>query len=431
MSVLDRIVDQLYSCNKCGFCQATCPSYQESKSEFMNARGRLRLILAVAEGELQATHEFVEMINTCLQCRACGAACPSGVGPDRLILAAREYLARTKGLPFVKKMAVSRVLPSCTLMGLSVGAFRWAKTFFLRPGNPLSKVRGVDLSRIPVASRPFNKRVPEVNPGAEGGKNGRVAFFHGCFVNHFQPEIGEATVRVLQSLGYDVIVPKNQHCCGLPSMSYGEAEAARSLVRHNLELFKELDVSAVVTSCATCGSGLKHDYTYLLQEDEEYLPAAEKFSAQVFDISEFLFRRIEDLSEIVGSLEATVTYHDPCHLLRSQAISEEPRKLLEAVPGLEFREMREADHCCGAAGIFQIFYPEISKPLTERKVSNIIKTGAETVASGCPGCMVRINNGLSLQGAEVEVVHPVQLLDRALARATAYLPDRLTGKRLA
>jgi glycolate oxidase iron-sulfur subunit len=292
------------------------------------------------------------------------------------------------------------------------------------------------LPRVPL--RPLRRRLPEVtrafgapaaggkgtftsspaaNPGhsREAGPR-RVGYFLGCAQNLIFAQASEATVRVLARNGCEVVVPRDVQCCGMPAIGYGRQDIMREMAKHNIGVFEKLDVEVIVTDCATCGSTLK-EYGHFLAQDPEWADQASGFSRKARDISEFLAEI--PLEKPHGCIEAKVTYHDPCHLVRGQGITTQPRQLLTMIDGLELVEMEEANWCCGSAGSQLITHYEDSLAILERKMDNVEATGADYVASGCPGCQMQLTVGLKRRGllSRMQVVHPVQLLDRAYGGA--------------
>ncbi|MGF7184197.1 glycolate oxidase iron-sulfur subunit [Desulfitispora alkaliphila] len=409
MSILrtDEIYEKLNSCNKCGFCQASCRVYKEVLNEVYTARGRIRLIKAVADGQMERSQFYEEVINSCLLCQECTKTCPSGVPGHKLILAARQDLAKEKGLPFLKKIPLKRVLAKNSLRNISFKYLRQMKNL-----KGLKDFRGIDVGGMPVAEKSFLEMAKEAN--SVSNPKGRVAFFVGCMMNHTMVETAFNLITILNANQIEVVVPKEQRCCGTPMNAYGEEETARELAKHNMEVFADLDVDAVITACASCGGRLKeysHDYGDIAE-------GAINFSEKVKDITEYLVNTLNiDLSELNG-VYGQVTYHDPCHLIRAQGISVEPRKLLADLPGVEFIEMKGASNCCGASGMFQGFYPQLANPITAKKVDSIVNTGASTVVTVCPACRHRIQGSINLSGNKQQVIHIVDLVAEAYKRQT-------------
>jgi len=269
--------------------------------------------------------------------------------------------------------------------------------------------------------RPFRKILPEVTPASNapggvpaaevgGSSKYRVGFFLGCAQSLMFADESAATVRVLARNNCTVVTPKETVCCGMPALGYGRVDLVQEQARHNIALFEQADVEAIVTDCATCGSTLK-DYGKLLADYPNWAGRAAKFSAKVRDISEFLMSI--PLEKPQGRVDARVTYHDPCHLRRGQNVWKEPRALLQMIDGVDFVELPEADWCCGSAGSQLITHYETSLKVLKRKTNNIASTDAEYIASGCPGCQMQLNVGMKREGLDMQVVHPIVLLDRA------------------
>jgi glycolate oxidase iron-sulfur subunit len=263
------------------------------------------------------------------------------------------------------------------------------------------------LPRLP--QRPLRQVLPEVTL-ARGKTKHRVGFFLGCAQSLLFAEESAATVRVLSRNGCEVITPPDVQCCGMPALGYGRLDLVREQAKHNIRTFIDADVDEIITDCATCGSTLK-EYGEYLKDDPEWADRADYFSKNVRDVSEYLAEI--PLEKPKGRVEARVTYHDPCHLRRAQKVWKQPRELLSLIDGLEFVELPESDWCCGSAGSQLITHYKTSLEVLGRKMENLASTGAEVVASGCPGCQMQLNTGIQQRGMKVRVVHPITLLDEA------------------
>jgi glycolate oxidase iron-sulfur subunit len=265
--------------------------------------------------------------------------------------------------------------------------------------------------------------LPEITP-ALGRRQYRVGFISGCIMDQVFRDINEATIRVLAANGCEVITPPQQHCCGALHVHAGEAERGRMLAKHNIDVFEPYHCDAIIINSAGCGSTLK-EYWHLLLDDPVYANHARDFSAKVKDVSEFL-ASIE-LNRDMGEVPRTVAYHDACHLVHGQKVKQQPRQLLSAIPGITMVNLKEADWCCGSAGIYNITNQEMSSQLLERKMANIAKTGASVIATGNPGCIMQIALGARERGMDLAVIHPVQLLDEAYRAGGLYeIPVRDT-----
>jgi glycolate oxidase iron-sulfur subunit len=440
--------DLMRQCIHCGFCLPTCPTYAVLGVEMDSPRGRIYQMQALTEGRIEISPEFVDHMNCCLGCRACETACPSGVQFGKLIEAAREQIqieiahtpllsvpkqevAESLTARFLRSLFFDLILPSRRVTSLVFAALKvyqrsGLQTLVRRSGLldavnalpiPLQGQLKTPEELMPTASGDLLPQLlPEITPALRG-KRYRVGFVSGCIMDQVYRDINEATIRVLTANGCEVITPPRQQCCGALHVHAGEAERGRQLARHNIDVFEQYNCDAIIINSAGCGSNLK-EYGHLLRDDPAYATRASAFSSKVKDISEFLVSI--DWNREMGTLNRTVTYHDACHLFHGQKVKQQPRELLHAIPGLTMVSLKEADWCCGSAGIYNITNQEMASQLLERKMNNIIATGTSVVATGNPGCMMQIALGAQLRGIEIEVVHPVQLLDEAYQAGGIY-----------
>jgi len=384
-----------------------CPIYAELGSEPTVARGKVRLVKELIEGNLAVSPRLKEIMGLCLNCQACVANCPPMVHTDKLVLAARAHITAQEGLPLPVKAALQSFLPSSNMQGFA------AKMAYLYQASGLQKiVRGSGIIKA-VSKDMANQEslMPKFAPRTfrsilagrqlkKGGKI-RVAYFLSCMTNMVNTALGEAVIDVLERHGCEVVVPADVQCCGTPHLAYGDTETAKKLAAHNMKLLLETGAEVIVTDCATCGSALK--------EYGELLPEAADFAKKVRDVSEFL---VDTLGVKAGQrpVEAVVTCHDPCHLNRAQGVKAQPREILKAIPGLVFREMPEADRCCGGAGSFGMTHYDLSQRILDRKLDNAASVQAGVIAAGCPACTMQINHGIARRKLAMTVEHPVQLL---------------------
>ncbi len=406
--IAKEIQEEVHNCIKCGLCLTPCPVYKQLYFEAASPRGKVQLIKKILEGKLEPSENFHRLLFTCLLCETCTVNCPSGLKVDRLMKAMRAELLQKFGLPWQKKMLFhllvgKRLLPFFLF---------WGRTL----GNPLlarmprsRKLGTIPYSKFPRLNRkPLREQYPEIVKVA--GPKGRVLYFTGCATNYLFENVGRSVISILQRLGVEVIIPREQVCCGLPIFLAGARQMALQNIRKNIELFTGDDVDAVIVDCATCGAALKKEYAHILEEMGESPEAAQTLGRKVLDISQYLVRF--DLEKHLRPIQGRVTYHDPCHLLRSQGVKEEPRSLLKGIPGLQYVEMAGADVCCGGGGTFQWEHPDVASGISSKKVQSIKETGADIVASGCPGCRLQIYGNFGEES--VEVVHPVEILAKAL-----------------
>jgi Fe-S oxidoreductase len=410
--------EQYLFCIRCGLCLSVCPTYRAHLKETESPRGRVMLVRKALEGELTLTPNYTDQMQKCMACLACNAICPVGIKPADLALNMRYVVEQVEPtrwkerlfgglLPYPRRMEWG-TLPLRLYQNIGL---RWlfGKTRLTRLLPTQLRDLESQLPRVP--RRPLRGQLPEVTP-ALGEQKYRVGFFLGCAQNLLFAEESAATVRVLARNGCQVIVPRDVQCCGMPAVGYGRQDEMRAMARHNIEVLERWDVDVIVTDCATCGSMLK-EYGHHLAQDASWAERAAHFAARVRDISEFLAEI--PLVKPEGRIEGTVTYHDPCHLVRGQGVAAQPRQLLELIDGLELIEMDEADWCCGSAGSQLITHYEDSLAILERKMDNVEAAAADYVASGCPGCQMQLTVGLKRRGlaSRMHVVHPVVLLDRA------------------
>ncbi|HTQ54083.1 MAG TPA: heterodisulfide reductase-related iron-sulfur binding cluster [Bryobacteraceae bacterium] len=406
-------------CVHCGLCLNACPTYRVLGLEMDSPRGRIYQMNQVAGGAPVGS-SYIAHIDLCLACRGCESACPSGVQYGRLVEAARAEIessaARSRWEQWTRTLVFGHLLRSPRLMtvaGTLLYLYQCCGLERLVRALRLLKLLGRmgELERLAPRAEPpfFFSQVGKTFP-AEGPRRYRVALLAGCIANVCFARLNGATVRVLQKNGCEVVVPEGQSCCGALHVHAGLPADARQLARRNIDAFEGGGYDAILTNAAGCGSTLK-EYGELLQHDPAYAARAREFSSRMRDVTEFL-ASIE-LNRDMHPLPLTVTYQDSCHLAHGQHIRTAPRQLLEAVPGLIFREMPLADQCCGSAGIYNVVQNEMSMEILARKMENVNLTGANVIATANPGCMLQLRAGVSLHGRRQRVVHVIELLDEA------------------
>jgi glycolate oxidase iron-sulfur subunit len=407
-------------CVHCGLCLNACPTYRELGLEADSPRGRIYQMVRVAEGASPITDSYVRHLDLCLACRACETACPSGVPYGRLIEAARAEieLRRPRRWPvrLLRRVAMDGLLLSRTgLRAAGMALWLYEATglrALLESSGALDALGGLGrLARLaPRAERPFFYRhIGRVFP-AEGERRYRVAMLAGCIASVSFARLNEATVRVLQKNGCEVVIPRAQTCCGALHAHSGRLDKARELARRNIQAFLAEDCDAIVTNAAGCGSTMK-EYGELLAGDAENAERAHTFASRVRDITEFL--AAIGLRGELRPVNAVVTYQDSCHLAHAQKIRTAPRQLLAAVPGLELRELPSAEICCGSAGIYNVVHGEMADAILRSKMDQINATGATIVATANPGCLLQLRYGVSRWGRGQRVLHVVEILDEA------------------
>jgi glycolate oxidase iron-sulfur subunit len=410
------------ACIKCGFCLPKCPTYRETGVESASPRGRIHLMKLVAKGRLQPA-DIDAQLDFCLGCRACETACPAGVKFGRLLEAGREQTWRAKSAAasrlerMQERIFFSGLLPHLKRLDLvvdllwlyQISGLRWLvrKSRLLRLFSKTLPDLELLLPELPPPS--IRQRLREQTP-AEGPERHRVGFLSGCIMRSVFARTNAATVRVLAKNGCRVITPRDVGCCGALHAHHGDLSAAQCLARDNIKAFEKHGLEAVVVNSAGCGAMLK-EYGHLLEHDGCYAERAAAFSRKVKDVSEFLAGLT--LNPRMAELPLRVAYDDPCHLLHGQGISREPRQLLQQIPGVELVPFQEADWCCGSAGTYNLTQPEMSRRLLERKMRHIAAVEPEVIVTGNPGCLLQLGWGVKRAGLRAEVVHPIELLDRA------------------
>jgi glycolate oxidase iron-sulfur subunit len=409
--------DLIDECVHCGFCLPTCPTYVLFGEEMDSPRGRIYLMNKGLDEE-PMNDEMVRHWDLCLGCMACVTACPSGVQYDKLIESTRQqverrYERRADDKAF--REMIFQFFPYPNRLRAIAAPMRLYQRFGI--GDKLRRA-GI-MQRIPARMRameallpdlPKEEKIPDLT-GPLGEKRRRVGVLTGCVQRVFFSPVNAATVRVLAAEGCEVVAPK-QGCCGALSTHAGREEESLDFARKTIETFEDLNLDNVVVNAAGCGSTMK-EYGYLLRDDLEYAERAKAFSAKVSDISEFL----QELGPVAerNPLPVTAAYHDACHLAHAQGVRKQPRQTLKQIPGIDVKEIREAEICCGSAGIYNMVEPEPAAELGERKANNILKTGAQIIVTSNPGCMLQIQASLKKMGhGGLPMVHPAEVLDASL-----------------
>ncbi len=412
--------DLLDDCVHCGFCLPTCPTYQLWGEEMDSPRGRIYLMDLAEKGEIPLDGALTEHIDACLGCMACVTACPSGVQYDRLLESVRPQIERN-----VERLRGERLFRAAVF---ALFPYRRRLRVAALPGALYQRLRRVPavarlVSRLParlaamesllppVSAREAFARLPVLTP-AVGERRGRVALLSGCVQDVFFHRVNAATVRVLTAEGYDVLVPRDQQCCGALELHAGRENSALNRARRTITRFEKLDVDHVVTNVAGCGSSMK-EYGHLLSDDLGWARRATTFSARVRDIHEVLAAAEPRAPR--HPFRGRVAYHDACHLGHAQKVRAQPRAVLRSIPELELVDLPEAELCCGSAGIYNLLMPDAAAELGARKAANVRSVRPDVIVTANPGCLLQIARHL---GEDIPLLHPVQLLDASI-RGTA------------
>ena len=408
-------------CVHCGFCLPTCPTYVLWGEEMDSPRGRIYLMEIGRQGE-PLNDEMVRHFDQCLGCMACVTACPSGVQYGKLIEATRQQVERRYERPRrdrAFRALIFRLFPYPSRLRLLRGPLR----LYQRSGlGALARRAGLTdrllprqlsaMERLAPTLGPL-EAVPEVTP-ATGPLRRRVGMLTGCVQRVFFPEVNTATARVLAADGCEVVAPAGQGCCGALSLHAGREDEAQGFAKAAIEAFDAARVDQVVVNAAGCGSAMK-EYGHLLRDDPAWAERAAAFSARVRDLSELLV----ELGPVAPRhpLPMKVAWHDACHLGHAQGIRAQPRAALRAIPGLEVREIAEAEICCGSAGIYNLVEPEPAAELGDRKAANVLAAGADLLVTSNPGCLMQLRNALERRGQRLAMAHVAQVLDASVRGA--------------
>lgn len=417
--------EDLRNCIHCGFCLPACPTYIATGHELESPRGRLHLIDAVRSGRIDATDRVLGHLDLCLQCRACETACPSAVPYGRIMEDARASIMANPVRQRPKSWSLrSFILRQVIARPKVLRAALLPVRLYSRSGLQ-RLVRGKLAARLPdslarlesiapdLARAPYRRLGTLASPAEP---KARVAMLAGCVHGEFFPQTHEATVRVLEALGCEVVAPPEQGCCGALHQHAGDASAGRDLARRNIEAFKRADVDAVIVNAAGCGAAMK-EYGHLLHDDPVWAARASDFSANVRDILEYVAERIDEpaLRERLQPVDLEVTLQDSCHLAHAQGVRDAPRAILAAIPGLRLKEMATPDRCCGSAGLYSAVQPEMSARVLEAKMDDVQGTGAQVICTANPGCTMQLQAGVRRRGLDAEVQHVVELLSQSLS----------------
>ncbi len=415
--------EDMYKCVHCGFCLQSCPTYLETGLEAESPRGRIALMKAVEEGRTRITPAIVGHWDKCLQCRACEVVCPSGVPYGRLMEATRANVETVFKRPFIqrraRKMGFNAVLPNTKRLNRIGSLFRFYQKSglqkFARKTRAVRMAPGGSLEKfLPKLSDKFFIASGQIiHP--EGEVRARVALLGGCVMRLTHAPTLDAVIRVLARNGVEVYVPETQGCCGALNAHSGERDSAREMARRNIDAFLEIEIDAIIVASAGCGSTMK-EYDELLSNDPEYADKAADVAERTKDIHEFLSELgfTEPTGNLaVGGNNLKVTYQDSCHLGHAQQITDPPRQLLNAIPGIELIEMKESLICCGSAGTYSLIEQEMSQRLGRRKSANIAASGATVVATANPGCVIQMEQALERAGEDTQVRYVIDLLDES------------------
>ncbi|MDP4115948.1 MAG: (Fe-S)-binding protein [Bacteroidota bacterium] len=413
--------DVLSQCIHCGMCLATCPTYNLTKVERSSPRGRIKMIKAVARGEMEISPTFAEEMDFCLDCQACETACPAGVHYGQMVEAARVEVEHAGFSTWwgqaLKSFALKYLLKYKGVLNIAAGFLliyqKTIKSFLHKSGlfgAILPKLGEMDKLAPTINTKFSSSIIKEVeNPVTE--QKFKTAFLFGCVMDVGFADINVDTVEVLKKCGSVVYTPKDQVCCGSIHAHNGDMETAKELAKKNIDSFGRYEYDYLVSNSAGCGAFMK-EYGHVLADDPAYAEKAKLFSSKVKDVSEFLYENLSSFK--LNPVNESVTYHDACHLVHTQKITEQPRSVLNAIPGLKNTPLTEASWCCGSAGVYNIMRYDDSMKILQKKMENIRNTGADTVLAANPGCILQLIYGAEKFNVNVKVKHPVSIVRKSM-----------------
>jgi glycolate oxidase iron-sulfur subunit len=415
--------DELLNCMRCGFCLPACPTYIElGFKESHSPRGRIALMKAVVDGLIEPDEEVERSLDLCLGCRACEPVCPSGVKYGFLLEEARDIIQQNKKhsapVKLVRKTVFEGLFPHQDRMRMVMGLVG----FYQRSGLQAAARKTGVMKLFPDSLASMEKILPKVptmkemknrpeHLAAIGVQMKKVAFFSGCLMDTMFLETNNATMKLLQHAGCEIVTPKDQACCGALHGHSGEKASAKELAKRNIQAFEELEVDYIITNAGGCGAFLV-DYDHLLKDDSAWSERAKKFTEKIKDISQILYELDFHRKKNLQLPYQVITYQDSCHLRNVMKTASAPRALLAGIQGAQFREMKDADRCCGSAGIYNIVESEMSMQILDYKMEQTKATQATTIVTANPGCLLQMKLGIEREGLsdKMRAVHIVDLL---------------------
>jgi glycolate oxidase iron-sulfur subunit len=418
---LKELEPLIEKCVLCGGCHAGCPTYNITRYERDAARGKVLLASAILKGEIEPDEKIRETFEHCLTCMNCTEICPAGADPVKVINAARNEIFNTVNGNRTSRFIFKKILTN-----------RGTLTIFARILAAATKLFKAipPLNFLPLVSEGKKKKFPDFKfsrlkssyPETVLPKDGktpfmRVGYFTGCMADSVYHDTGRAVIEILQSAGVETVLLKDEVCCGAPAYFAGDHASAGRMADTNIDLFLDKNLDYIVTSCATCGSVLKETYPEIATH-----PNAGKFSEKVIDYQQLISEKLFDKLNFVRPADTgngtkrpiKVTYHDPCHLRRAMKVTEEPRRILKNLPGVEYVELPDAGACCGGAGSFGLKFYEDSLEIGRQKGESILASGAEIVLTACPSCRMQLAEIAERFAPGVETADTAQLLRKLL-----------------
>ncbi len=416
----------IQNCGKCGLCLSVCPVYKVLNQEHDSPRARLRLIKYHKNHELLSSTGLKEIISKCLMCGNCTAICPSGVDHYSQFMEMRIKMRQDVGENQAIK-SLTYLLAKEYRLKIATGVAKFGQKII--PENFIEKYNlgNIPVKRFPrLNKKPFRQAVPEtILPdknikGPDKKIKGIVLYFTGCSTNYAFDQTGFSTVKILKQMGYKVIIPEKQTCCGIPMLYHGARDQAKKNVLTNIECLSKIeglskdDIKAIIVDCPTCGTALKNEYPGLLKTFGQDDSTALEISSKVIDIMSFVLQEsgqieLSGSSNTMESDKVNVTYHLPCHLKNSMKAPNNTEKVLNSIDWIEYTRAVDVDECCGGGGTFFYEYPEISKKIVDKKIVNAKNTGAHIWLTDCPVCRINLSGNLQ-EKDNIVVKHPVEVI---------------------
>ncbi len=389
--LINQIEDEIVKCVRCGVCRIHCPTFLATNAESAVSRGKIYLVDAVVKGDLDLTDEFARDIYRCVNCRTVTVNCPTSVQVHDIMLQARAQLMKSRGLSDLKDIIFDISTNGERPVDKRLALFQEEISRNLPSDNPWR-----NLLPLTTSKGEFSSLLKDLPDGTVDNPKMKVGYFVGSAIDMMYPEIGKAVINVLNASGIEVVVPLDQKCSGYSFATLGDTDTAAYLDQANSKAFADAGVDAVVTADSSC---------------------ALQMEGKVSDVCEFLTEKVGLDNLELGAVSKKVTYHEACTLGKGLKISDPPREILNAVPGLEFVKMNGAEQCCGSGcGVFAMGRNyDLSMKIAERKFESIMATGADVVVTSCPHCQLQLGEMLASKGVEKQFLHPVQILEMALS----------------
>ena len=418
---LKKLDDKIVKCMRCGTCQSVCPVFAESLAEGDVTRGKLALLSNLSQKILTDAQGVRDRLERCLLCGSCQSACPSGVSILDIFMEARALCTEYLGLNPIKKIVFKQLLcrPKCFSFLMKFAPL--SKLVMISDKNaqntvcsPLIKLAMGERHIPEIVSKTFSQKYGNVNIKAKKGKP-TVLFFPGCMGDKVYVSTTEACMKIFKYHGIGVKIPVNMSCCGIPALASGDVKSFKTMLEQNINILKNIEFDYIVTACASCTETIREFWNKHC-DDKTYKIDVDNITRKAIDINDFLVNVLKvDLSQqVTNDKKIKITYHDSCHLKKSLGIYKEPRALIKSNAKYEFVEMKDADRCCGCGGSFTLTHYDLSKKIGEKKRVNIVNSGAEIVATGCPACMMQISNSLALQKDSIAVKHVAEIYAETL-----------------